>query len=103
MADRPEGPLIGAESGVHTIPPTNGHRAATSDAFRARGGIPLLARQDGVLELLRNTGLHDRLRRNLDRLAGRRVAALSRLALLHDQLAHAGKHELAGSLQLFLR
>jgi hypothetical protein len=56
-----------------------------------------------VLELLRDASLDDGLGRDLDGLAGRRVAAHARLALLDDELHHAGQHELARPLQLLLR
>src|SRR5205085_6536708 len=46
-----------------------------------------------------NPRLHDGLRRNLDRFAGRRIAAHARLALLHHQLDHTRQDELAGALQ----
>src|SRR5262249_27234940 len=54
-----------------------------------------------VFQLLRDPRLHDGLGRNLDRLASCRVPAHARLALLDDQLDHAGQNEFALALQLF--
>src|SRR5262249_60139565 len=73
--------------------------ASTRSAVTWCGGT-LLARQHRVLELLGDPRLDDRLRRNLDRLAGCRIAAHSGLALLHHQFYHAGQDELARAFQL---
>src|SRR5678809_179929 len=75
-------------------------RAAPVNERRTR--TVLLARQDGVLQLLGDAGLHDRLCRDLDRFPGSRVAALAGLAPLYDQFAHAWQHELTGPLEFFL-
>ncbi len=40
---------------------------------------------------------------NLDDLAGGWIPAVASFPLLHDQLAHARQHELAGAFELFLR
>ena len=58
--------------------------------------------QDGVLQRLGDAGLDDRLRRDLDRLARRGVAAHAGLPLLDDELHHVGQRELTGALQLLL-
>src|SRR5579864_4747694 len=67
----------------------------------ARPSLPdLLAGQDRVLQLLGDPRLHYRLRRDLDGLTRRRVAAHPRLALLTDELHHSGQPELTRALQL---
>ena len=78
-------------------------RAGSGDASRLGTAPRLLLRENRVLQLLRDTGLDDRFRGNLDRLARCRVPAHPRLPFLHDELDHTGKHELAGSFQLLLR
>jgi hypothetical protein len=67
------------------------------------GAMRRVLRKNGVLQLLRDPRLDDRLGGNLDRFAGGRVATHARLALLHDELHHAGKHELTGAFQFLLR
>ena len=67
------------------------------------GAVPLLLRQDGVLQRLRDARLHDGLGGNLDGLAGRRIAPHPRLPLLDHELHHVGQDELARPLQFFLR
>ncbi len=83
-------------STLHRCP--NNARKAQSEHRAWR----LLTRQNRVLELLGDPGLDDGLGWNLDRLAGGRVASHARLALLDDQLHHARKYELAGTLELLL-
>ena len=98
-----------AENGrpnVERAPP----RVATEPASRRccpylerADGRCLPAREDGVLHLLRDARLHDRLGRDLDGLARRGVAPHARLRLAHVELDHAGQRELARSLELLLR
>jgi 7-cyano-7-deazaguanine reductase len=70
---------------------------------RSAGSRVLFAGKHGVFELLGDASLDDRLGGNLDRLACGRIAALTGLPLLDDELAEAREHELTGALQLFLR
>jgi hypothetical protein len=63
----------------------------------------LLPRQNRVLQLLGDSGLHHGLCGNLDRFACRRIATHAGLPLLNDELDHPGQHELARALQLLLR
>src|SRR5262245_48184681 len=70
--------------------------AARTDSNR------LLAGENGVFELFRDASLDDGLGWNLDRLTGRRVAALPRLSLLDHELCNPRKNELARALQLLL-
>src|SRR5262245_63403416 len=87
------------------INPLNGILTSISGSINAKApdlGIRGLA-QFGVIDfgllerrLLHRLGdaeLQHGLGRNLDGLAGLRVAAHARLALHHHQLAHAGEHE----------
>ncbi len=97
-----------ADAGGGLVPPADKATARWRSPERRQGpgqGVlrRLLLRQDRVLQLLGDARLDDRLGGDLDRLAGRRVAAHAGLALLHDQLDHPGQHELAGPLQLLLR
>src|SRR6185295_255727 len=71
--------------------------------FGERQGLRLLARQHRILQLLGDARLDDGFRGNLDCLAGGRIAAHPRLALLYDELDHAGQHEFARALELSLR
>src|SRR5689334_5635386 len=76
--------------------------ATTSHITLFRLPTALLPRQNGILELLGNSLLDDRLGGNLNRLAGGRVAAHARLALLDHQLHHSRQHELSRALEIFL-
>ena len=83
-----------------------GYRRRLIAAARVEPGrtiAGLLLGKNGVLQLLGDARLHHRLGRDLDGLAGGRVATHARLALLDHELHHARQHELAGPLQLFLR
>ncbi len=83
--------------------PAQTNAATATDAPRRRCAGRLLSGENGVFQLLRDSRLDHGLRGNLDRLAGGRVAAHARLALLNDQLHHPGQHELARALQLLFR
>ena len=89
-----------------------GPAATNRDGARVRSNVPrnrtgrgrcLPARQDGVLHLLRDARLHDRLGRDLDGLARGRVATHARLGLADVELHHAWQGELARALELLFR
>src|SRR5262245_23231008 len=63
----------------------------------------LLPAEDRVLEVLARTNPHDPLRRDLDRLAGLRVAAHARLPVRQDHLADSRNDERATPLGLLDR
>ena len=65
-----------------------------------RSSHAMLLREDGVLARLGEAELHDLLRLDLDRLAGRRIAARASGLLLLDELAEAREHK---ALLLLLR
>ena len=74
--------------------------SGNAGAARGRGAkrVPirralLLAAEDRVLRGLRHAELHDALRRDLDRFAGRGVAAHARLAVHEHELAETGQRE----------
>ena len=97
-----DGPLAPPRCRGRQGPCRQARLAERAEARSAQAAKRLLARQNRVLELLGDPGLDDGLGGNLDRLAGGRVASHARLALLDDQLHHAWKHELAGTLELLL-
>src|ERR671931_756499 len=95
MPCQTRGSVAEASEGPDASPAPDGDDSLGGDAVRGGGRRPraLLLAKHGVLQALGETELAHTLGRDLDRLAGLRIASHARLPVREDELAEARQHE----------